>query len=152
MDFLKKHVEWVPVLLIAVILGSSLPFKFSGHPMPTHIFDVVGTFLGLEFFRAYGAIIIGVVELVATILVLIPASRAYGGLLTAGTMAGAIFFHLFTPLGVTVSYTLDGVTTEDGSLFYTAILALICGLFLAYKHKKTLPIVGSSSGESAEYQ
>ena len=145
MDFLKKHIEWIPVLLIAVILGSSLPFKFTGHPMPSHIFDVVGTFLGLEFFRAYGAFIIGTVELIATILVLVPRTRAYGGLLTAGTMAGAIFFHLFTPLGVTVSFQIDGVTMEDGTLFYTAILAAICGLVLAYRHKDTLPIIGTRS-------
>lgn len=142
MDFLKKHGDWIPALLIVVILAGSLPFKFTGHPMPTHIFNVVGEFLGLAFFKSYGAYIIGAAELIASILVLIPATRAYGGLLAAGTMAGAIFFHLFSPIGVTVRYMQDGVEMTDGSLFYTAIIAFVCGLYLAYKYRESLPIIG----------
>lgn len=143
MDFIKKHINWLPVILIVLILGASLPFKFTGHPQPTHIFDVVGQWLGLEFFRAYGAVIIGIVELIAVILVLIPATRAFGGLLTSGTMAGAIFFHLATPLGVTVRWEENGVMQEDGSLFYTAIVAFVLGLYLAYKGRdKILALIG----------
>lgn len=150
MDFLKKHHEWIPAILIAVILGGSLPFKFAGHEMPTHIFNVVGEFLGLAFFKSYGAVIIGIAELLASIMVLIPSAmtRAWGGLLTIGTMAGAIFFHLFSPLGVTVTYIdADGVAQSDGSLFYTAILALVCGAFLAYRHKEVLPIIGGQTAD-----
>ena len=143
MDLLKKHIEWIPAVLIALILGGSLPFKFSGDPMPVHIFNTVGAYLGLEFFKTYGAYIIGMAELAASILVLVPITRAYGGLLTMGTMAGAIYFHLFTDLGVVVKYERDGVMMEDGSLFYTAIVALLCGAFLAYRHRNTLPIIGT---------
>lgn len=143
MDLLKKYNEWIVAIIIVLILGGSLPFKFTGDPMPTHIFNIVGEFLGLEFFKTSGAIIIGVVELVCCILVLIPKGRAIGGLLTAGTMAGAIFFHLFTPLGVTVVYMRDGVEMSDGTLFYTAIVAFLGGLYLAYRNKDTLPIIGS---------
>jgi uncharacterized membrane protein YphA (DoxX/SURF4 family) len=132
MDFIKRHIDWLPAISIAVILGASLPFKFTGHPQPTHIFDVVGQFLGLEFFRVYGAIIIGAIELVAVIAVLVPATRPFGGLLTSGTMAGAIFFHLASPLGVTVQWEENGLMQQDGSLFYTAILAFLLGLYLAY--------------------
>jgi len=145
MDFLKKHGEWIPALVIAFILAGSLPFKFTGHPMPTHIFNVVGEFLGLEFFKVYGAIIIGVAELIASILVLIPSTRAYGGVLTMGIMAGAIFFHLFTPLGVTVEFVIDGQVMQDGSLFYTAILAFLFGALLAYRHRDKLPIIGATN-------
>lgn len=146
MNLLKKYDQWIAAILIVVILGGSLPFKFTGHPMPTHIFNVVGEFLGLGFMQTHGAVIIGVIELVSCVLVLIPAMRVYGGLLTAGTMAGAIFFHLFSPLGVTVRYTLDGAEMSDGTLFYTAILAMLAGLFLAYRNKETLPVIGGSNG------
>ncbi|WP_262693957.1 DoxX family protein [Kordiimonas aquimaris] len=144
MDFIKKHINWLPVILIVVILGPSLPFKFTGHPQPTHIFDVVGQFLGLEFFRAYGAIIIGVAELVAVITVIMPKTRPFGGLLTAGTMAGAIFFHLASPLGVTVTWMDEnGATQQDGTLFYTAIVAFVCGFYLAAKGKdQILGLIG----------
>lgn len=143
MDFIKKHIEWLPVILIAVILGGSLPFKFGGAAQTDHIFDVVGQFLGLDFFRTSGGFIIGVAELVAVILVLIPKFRGLGGALTAGIMTGAIFFHLATPLGVTVQWEEDGVMQEDGTLFYMAIVALLSGLFLFLRNKDAvLGLVG----------
>lgn len=135
MDLVKKHIEWLPVILIVVILGGSLPFKFSGAAQTDHIFDVVGQFLGLGFFRTSGGFIIGAAELVAVILVLLPKMRGLGGLLTSGIMTGAIFFHLASPLGVTVQWMEDGQMQEDGTLFYMAIVALLSGLFLFLRNK-----------------
>jgi len=135
MDFLKKHIEWLPVILIVVILGGSLPFKFSGAAQTDHIFDVVGQFLGLDFFRTSGGFIIGGAELIAVILVLLPKMRGIGGLLTVGIMSGAIFFHLASPLGVTVQWMENGQPQEDGTLFYMAIVALVSGLYLFVRNK-----------------
>lgn len=142
MDFIKIHKEWIPVIIIILILGPSLPFKFSGHPQPTHIFNVVGDFLGLEFFKSYGAIIIGVAELMAIALLLMPKTRVIGALVTMGTMAGAIIFHLFSPLGIDVHFVVDGKEMVDGSLFYHAILALLCGAYIAYGRRAEIPVVG----------
>ena len=126
MDFLKKYHQWIPVLAIAIILGSNLPFKFSGAPVTVEIFNVVGDFLGLAFFKNYGAYIIGSAELVATILVLMPSKRGLGGLLAVGIMSGAIFFHLVSPLGIEVHYTENGVAMVESQLFYmTSIIPLI---------------------------
>ena len=121
MDFLKKHFEWAPAILIAIVLGSSLPFKFTDAAVTVHIFNTVGDFLGLEFFKSSGAYIIGGAELVATILVLVPATRGLGGLLAFGIMSGAIFFHLATPLGVEVHYMENGVPQVETELFYMAV-------------------------------
>ncbi len=139
MDFIKKHHEWVLVLIIVAVLGGSLPFKFSGDETPMHIFNVVGEFLGLDFFKAYGAYIIGVAELVASILVIIPSTRLYGAVIAAGTMMGAIFFHLASPLGWVVSYINSaGETVVDGSLANTAVLVLLSSLYLIYRRKDAL--------------
>lgn len=144
MDALKRNIDWLPAIAIAIILGGSLPFKFTGAPITDHIFDVVGQFLGLDFFRTSGGYIIGVAELVAVILVLLPKARGLGGLLTSGIMTGAIIFHLFSPLGVTVQYVDEnGVMAEDGTLFYTAVVAFICGIFLAIRNKdQILGLIG----------
>jgi len=143
MDFVKKHIEWLPVILIVIILGGSLPFKFTGAAQTDHIFDVVGQFLGLDFFRTSGGFIIGAAELVAVILVLMPKMRGLGGLLTSGIMTGAIFFHLATPLGVTVQWMEDGQMQEDGTLFYMAIVALLSGLFLFLRNKgQVMSLIG----------
>ncbi len=143
MDFIKKNIDWIPAIIIAIILGGSLPFKFTGSPITDHIFDVVGLFLGLDFFRTSGGYIIGVAELIAVILVLVPKTRGLGGLMTSGIMTGAIFFHLATPLGVTVRWEENGAQMEDGTLFYTAVVAFISGLFLFFRNKDAvLALVG----------
>ena len=54
--------------------------------------------------------------------------HALGGLLSAGVMAGAMFFHLITPLGVEV---LHNGQSDGGSLFYAAVSIFIFGLILA---------------------
>jgi len=48
-----------------------------------------------------------------------------GGLMAAAVMAGAVFFHLFTPLGVEV---LHQGQSDGGSLFYAAVSILVLGL------------------------
>lgn len=135
MDFLKKHIEWIPVILIAIILGGSFPFKFMDAPITVHIFNVVGEFLGLDFFKSVGAYIIGTAEAIAILLVLFPKTRGLGGLLAVGIMSGAIVFHLFSPLGVTVQWQEGGQMMEDGTLFYTAVVVWLSGLFLFLRNK-----------------
>jgi len=146
MDFLKKHHQWIPILLIVFILGGSLPFKFTGAPITDHIFNVVGDFLGLGFFKTSGGYIIGFAELIACILVLIPSKRGWGGALTLGVMTGAIFFHLVSPLGVEVHYVDEaGNAAIESQLFYMAIVAWLSGAYLTLKNKDSLPIIGRKS-------
>jgi hypothetical protein len=42
----------------------------------------------------------GSTELVASVLLLMPATQAVGALLSLGIISGAIFFHLVSPLGI----------------------------------------------------
>jgi hypothetical protein len=51
-----------------------------------------------------------------------------GGLMAFGIMSGAVFFHIFTPLGIEV---LHEGKSDNGSLFYAALSILISGLVLA---------------------
>ena len=73
---------------------------------------------------------VGSAELVASALLLAglllgrPLLHAAGALLALGVISGAIFFHLFTPLGVQVRNT-------DGSLDGGELFALACGVWVA---------------------
>lgn len=146
MDFIKKHIEWLPALAIVIILGGSLPYKFGGSAETAHIFDVVGQFLGLDFFRSTGGYIIGVAELIACILLLLPKLRAFGAILTVGIMAGAISFHLFSPLGITVEWMENGEMQQDSTLFYLAVVAFLCGLWLSLRRRdELLGLLGKSA-------
>lgn len=115
---------WIVKLVAVVILVQTLFFKFSGAEESVFIF----TKLGIE---PYGRIGSGVVELIASILILIPRTTLVGALLGLGTMLGAIFSHLFV-LGIEVK-------NDGGELFTLAIITLLCCALLIFKNKSKIP-------------
>ena len=85
---------WIVKLTAVIILLQTLFFKFSGAQESIYIFQT----LGIE---PYGRIGSGVIELIASILILIPKTTLMGAVLGFGTMLGAIFSHIFV-LGIEV--------------------------------------------------
>jgi hypothetical protein len=63
-------------------------------------------------------------ELIASILLLVPATQAWGALLAVGIMAGALGSHLFI-LGITVQ-------DDGGLLFSLALVVFIASLIVLY--------------------
>ncbi|MBP9933761.1 MAG: DoxX family protein [Chitinophagaceae bacterium] len=120
---LKNILIWALRLIAAVIMLQTLYFKFTAHPQSVALF----TTIGLE---PYGRIGIGVMELIASLLILIPRTTSIGAILAAGLMSGALFFHL-TTLGIEV----DG----DSVLFIYALITFIAALILiAFNAQKLL--------------
>ncbi|WP_414660209.1 DoxX family membrane protein [Horticoccus sp. 23ND18S-11] len=120
-------VSWLARITVAVILLQTLFFKFTGAPESVYIFTTVGQ----EPWGRYGS---GVVELIASVLLFVPATVAVGAALALGTMSGAIFFHL-TKLGIVVH-------DDGGTLFALALVVFVCAAFLLWLHRRTLPVVG----------
>jgi len=115
-------------LLAAGILLQTLFFKFTGAEESIYIF----TTLGIE---PWGRIGSGVVELVASILLLIPATAPLGAVLAMGTMAGAIVSHL-TVLGIEVK-------GDGGLLFGLALTVFFSAAIVLVIRRGQLPVVGS---------
>lgn len=122
---------------IAFVFVQSLFFKFTDSPETQYIFgtlDQWGAGLGFPGLFAksgpFSQYVVGTAELVASTLLLAgllagrPLLQAAGALLSLGVISGAIFFHLFTPLGVQVLNT-------DGSLDGGQLFALACGVWLS---------------------
>jgi len=151
---LASVISWLIVIWICYIFLGSLPYKFSNHPDTQHIFSTIGQWLGGfagngigELFSSFGAYAVGSAELLVSLLLLSPliywirnrsqdgaiantvrATRhAIGGLLASMVMSGAVFFHLFTPLGIEVLH--NGVS-DGGSLFRAAVSILVLGVVL----------------------
>lgn len=152
---ISKIASLIISLWISKVFLFSLPYKFTDHPDTQHIFSTIGqwmsdtinTTLG-DFFTHFGAVLVGSVELIASCL-LIAASLVWvlnavkitksangyqmlyllSGLLSSAIMAGAAFFHLFTPLGIEVIH--EG-KNDGGSLFYAAVSIFFLGLVLAF--------------------
>jgi len=141
---IKKHIPiYILIAYVIFVFGQSLVFKFSGHEQTVIIFSTIAAWMqgvGLGFiapaFESVGGTLVGVTELIACILLLIPATRRFGALLGLGVISGAIFFHLFTPLGV--NRTIDAAgNTDGGALFYMACGVWVsCALILWLTRKK----------------
>jgi uncharacterized membrane protein YphA (DoxX/SURF4 family) len=127
----------VLTLFIALIFIQSQFFKFSNSPETQYIFGTLNTWgasLGFAGLFAPSGIlsqyVVGSTELVASLLLLAglflgwPLIHSAGALLSLGVISGAIFFHIFTPLGIAVRNT-DG-SSDGGELF-----ALACGVWLS---------------------
>lgn len=123
---MNKNIIFVLRLIVAVILLQTLYYKFGGHEDSIYIF----TTLGLE---PYGRIGIGVMELIASILILLKRTSWAGALLTVGLMAGAIFSHL-TQLGIEVK-------GDGGQLFYMAVGTWVLSLFVLWSERKQIPFI-----------
>lgn len=122
---MKNNVfTWSIKLVAVVVMLQTLYFKFSGAEESVYIF----TKLGME---PYGRLGSGVVELIASILILIPSTVLIGSFLGMGTMIGAILSHLFI-LGIEVK-------NDGGELFILAIITLLCCTILVVQNRRGIP-------------
>lgn len=145
---MKKYLPLLLVIVPVAVFLQSLPFKFSGAAETVYIFDTIGTWfatIGLtalaEPFARFGAYGVGATELIASILLIVPATRHWGALLGLGVLSGAIFFHLFTPLGIAVKFP-GGAPGGEPSLFVMAVIAWACLLLLVIRNRAKYPLVG----------
>jgi hypothetical protein len=84
----------------------------------------------------WGRIGTGVLELIAAVVLVIPAVSWIGAALGLGLMAGAITFHL-TILGIEVQ-------GDGGYLFFLAIVSAGCCLFVLWASRaKVLSVIRS---------
>ncbi|MBC7950139.1 MAG: DoxX family protein [Chitinophagaceae bacterium] len=119
----RNIAAWILRIIAALILLQTLFFKFTGAEESVYIFSTIGM-------EPWGRIGSGIVESIAAILILIPATTGIGALIGAGVMSGAVFFHL-TRLGIEVM-------NDGGQLFIYALIVLIACTVLVYLHRSTL--------------
>ena len=147
----------VPLTLyIAFVFVQSLFFKFTDSPETRYIFEAKlapwAASLGFPGLFAPGGLfnahVIGSAELVASLLLIIGMLwsrrrilQGIGAVFGLGVISGAIFFHLFTPLGVAVQNT-DG-SSDHGELFMLACGVWIsCAILIAIRRRELLAMIG----------
>jgi uncharacterized membrane protein YphA (DoxX/SURF4 family) len=113
---------WILRVVAAVIMLQTLYFKFTADPQSVKLF----TLLGME---PWGRIGTGIIELIASVLIIIPRTTGIGAVIGLGVMSGAIFFHL-TKLGI----VFDG----DAVLFIYAILVFVSCAILTFIYRESL--------------
>jgi hypothetical protein len=118
--------SWIAQIVAAVILAQTLYFKFTGAPESVYIFSTIGA-------EPWGRIGSGIMELIAAVLLLIPATAPFGGILAMGLMVGAIGAHL-TRLGIVVQ-------GDGGLLFGLAVTVFLCSLLVVWLRREQVPIL-----------
>jgi putative oxidoreductase len=119
--------SWGLRVIAAAILLQTLFFKFSGAKESVYIFTV----LGME---PWGRIGSGVVELIASVLLLLPRTVVFGALLSLAVITGAILSHL-TRLGIALT-----AVDDHGELFALAVLVFLCSAGALYLHRDDVPL------------
>jgi len=115
---------WSARIIAAVIMAQTLYFKFSASEESVFIFTTIGM-------EPWGRIAVGVFELVASVMILIPALVWIGSLLAIGLMVGAVMMHA----------TLLGIEVKDdgGQLFIYAVVVLLCSVYAFWVSRKSIP-------------
>jgi putative oxidoreductase len=119
--------SWTLQLIVALILTQTLFFKFTGAEESRYIFST----LGME---PWGRIGSGIAELVAVVLLLVPATVRLGAALSAAVISGAIFSHL-TQLGIEVR-------GDGGILFFLAVAVLLGSVSILLIRRRPVLVAG----------
>lgn len=118
---IRMFLLWGARIISAIILFQTLFFKFSGSAESVYIFTTVGM-------EPWGRIGVGIMELIASILLIVPIVSWLGALIAIGLMLGAIGMHL-TLLGIEVQ-------NDGGQLFIYAVLVLFCSLYVSWQDRE----------------
>lgn len=119
----RTRISWFLRIVAAVIMLQTLFFKFAASEESVYIFST----LGLE---PWGRIGTGFMELVASVLIMIPSTTLIGAILGLGIMAGALLSHLLV-LGIEVR-------GDGGQLFIYALLVFVSSLLLLIMNRRKL--------------
>jgi hypothetical protein len=119
--------SWALQLVVAVILLQTLFFKFTGAAESVYIFSTLGA-------EPWGRIGSGIVELIAAILLLVPATVTVGATLTLIVIVGAILSHL-TILGIEVQ-------GDGGLLFLLALTVFVGSAVILVLRRHEIPAIG----------
>jgi putative oxidoreductase len=114
---------WLARIIAALIMLQTLYFKFTAAPESVYIFTTVGM-------EPWGRITVGALELIASVLLLVPGKGWIGAMMALFLMLGAIAMHL-TFLGVSVQ-------NDHGYLFFLAVAVAVCSLVVLYTDREII--------------
>jgi len=123
---MKRYIILIIRVTIAIIFLQTLWYKFTAQPESVYIFSKIGL-------EPYGRIGIGILELIASILLMVSKTVWQGALLSFVLMVGAVYLHL-SKLGIEIN-------ADGGKLFYLAITVLLLSFILLLIYRKTIPVI-----------
>jgi putative oxidoreductase len=115
---------WGARIVAATLMLQTLYFKFSASEESVYIFTAIGM-------EPWGRIAVGVFELIASVLLLVPSMVWLGSALAIGLMVGAIGMHAAI-LGIEVM-------GDRGQLFIYAVVVTLCSSYALGRSLSSIP-------------
>ncbi len=128
MDRTLKLLTWPAALFIAGILLWYEQFKLTGNQGSVELFQTLADWLFIPAYEKPFRLGVAVAEIVASVLVMIPATRVAGAGFALAIMSGAIFFHVVSPLGI-------DPYNDGGVLFKQACAVWACAAFILFAYR-----------------
>ncbi|BDG71151.1 hypothetical protein [Roseomonas fluvialis] len=139
-DRILRLLAWPAAIWIVYEFTWYQQYKLTGHPGSVDfIFQPLADWFGISAYEKPFRLGVASMEILASILVLLPRTRAWGGLLTIGIMSGAIFFHTIGPIGI-------DPYGDGGKLFKEAIFTWLMGAFVAFAHRQEILAMAARFG------
>lgn len=131
-DRILKLLAWGAAIWIAWEFLWYEQYKLTGNPGSVEgIFQPLATWFGIPAHEKPIRLTVATMEIVASVLVLVPRTRLFGGLLAMGLMGGAIFFHTIGPIGI-------DPYGDGGKLFKEACFTFLMAGFVVFAHRDGL--------------
>ena len=134
-DRLLRLFAWPAAIWIAYELLWYEQFKLTGNEGSVYLFTILSDWLGTPGGEKPFRLFVAVMEIVASVLVLIPRTQAFGALFALGIMSGAIFFHTVSPLGI-------DPYGDGGTLFKEACFTWAMAAFIVFARRDELLALG----------
>jgi hypothetical protein len=142
MNRIFKILPWLLAGYMAFIFVWYLQYKFTGHPGSVDLFTTLTDWLGFHGHEKAMRIGTGSAELVASVLLFVPATQVVGAALGVGIMTGAIFFHLVSPLGIDPYGDGGHLFKEACAVWTSGVVILLIRRDEALALAARLPIIG----------
>jgi len=125
---IARLLTWPAAFFIAGVLLWYEQYKLPGNEGSVYLFTVLSDWLGIPGHEKPFRLFVAVAEIIASLLVLLPATRLLGALGALALMSGAIFFHVVSPLGI-------DPYGDGGTLFKQACGVWLCAAYIVWAYR-----------------
>ena len=136
----RSVTSWILAAFIMAMFAIMGDAKlFSDPEVPNVIFATIAERTNTPLFEPTGRYVVGLLELFAIVLLLLPFSRRVGSFLALCISLGAVAMHLSPFLGVEVPLEIGKSATDGGQLFYLAMALTAASGLLFFIHPGPKP-------------
>ena len=127
-----KLLAWPAAIWIAYEFLWYEQYKLTGNVGSIDgVFQPLANWFGIPAHEKPIRLFVAILEIVASVLVLVPRTRVLGAGLALGLMSGAIFFHTIGPIGI-------DPYGDGGRLFKEACFTFLMAGFVVFAHRDEL--------------